>query len=234
MALAELISLTATSGLLVSLAAYFFWRYVWFFRNPRRNIPEGDNILSPADGTVVYVKRLPPSRPVVCIKNERRIYIRDIAREDFQDTMLLVGVFMSPFDVHYNRAPISGEIGFIRHYPAKPKNYHMGSMHWRSLLKRLPIYRKSMHISCNERTVTRIVGTHRGKPLSCYVVQIAGGSVKGIESFLSEGVPVKKGQIFGMIRVGSQVDIVLNWKEPMNIRVKPGDKVRAGETIMVE
>jgi hypothetical protein len=40
------------------LGGYFFWRYVWFFRNPPRWPPPGENIVSPADGTVVYVNRL--------------------------------------------------------------------------------------------------------------------------------------------------------------------------------
>jgi phosphatidylserine decarboxylase len=45
---------------------------------------------------------------------------------------------------------------------------------------------------------------------------------------------VEQGQVFGMIRVGSQVDVVLTWKEAMFIKVKPGDRVVAGESILIE
>ena len=57
-------------GALIGLA-YIFWRYWWFFRNPQRHIPSGENIVSPADGKVVYVKRVQPMTPVISIKKEK-------------------------------------------------------------------------------------------------------------------------------------------------------------------
>ena len=115
--------------------AYTFWRYFWFFRNPPRNIPRGENIVSPADGTVVYVKRVAPDEPIICVKKLKCIHVFDIVREDLNETKLIIGVFMSPFDVHYNRIPVSGQVDFVKHYPARLKNHHMTSMHWRSLMK---------------------------------------------------------------------------------------------------
>jgi phosphatidylserine decarboxylase len=66
------------------------------------------------------------------------------------------------------------------------------------------------------------------------VVQIAGGSVRGIESWVETGHRVEQGQVFGMIRVGSQVDVVVTWKDSMSVKVKPGDRVVAGESILIE
>jgi len=168
------------------------------------------------------------------IKGERRISIADIAREDLEEEKILVGIFMSPFDVHYNRAPLSGRVEYIRHHPPDPKNYHMGSMHWNSLLGRLPIHENSRHILRNERTVSKIRGRFMGHTVYCYVVQIAGGSVCGIDTFIKEKDFVERGRIFGMIRVGSQVDVVVSWHESMRIRVKPGERVRAGESVLIE
>ena len=216
------------------LLSYFFWRYVWIFRNPPRRVPSGEHIVSPADGTVVYVERVPANAPVISIKKKRSLSIADIVREDLNEMKVLIGVFMSPFDVHYNRAPLSGQVEFIHHHAAVLKNHHMGSMHWRSILRRHPIYEHSSHLIHNERTVTQISGLFKGYPLSCYVVQIAGGSVRGIESWVETGHRVEQGQVFGMIRVGSQVDVVLTWKEAMFIKVKPGDRVVAGESILIE
>ena len=216
------------------LLSYFFWRHVWFFRNPPRRVPPGQHIVSPADGTVVYVERVAANAPVISIKKKRSLSIADIVREDLNEMKVLIGVFMSPFDVHYNRAPLSGQVEFIHHHPAVLKNHHMGSMHWRSILRRHPIYEHSSHLIQNERTVTQISGLFKGYPLSCYVVQIAGGSVRGIESWVETGHRVEQGQVFGMIRVGSQVDVVLTWKEAMFIKVKPGDRVVAGESILIE
>lgn len=213
---------------------FLFWRYVWFFRNPRRAPPPGDNIVSPADGTVVYVKTVESSEPVITIKNGLEASVNDIVPEDLTGKKILIGIFMSPFNVHYNRAPLSGGVAFIRHYPAKKRNVHMGPMHLRILLKRPPFHLNSLHIVQNERTVTRFVCRFKGIPLSCYVVQIAGGSVRGIESFVKEGEQVEKGALFGMIRIGSQVDLVVPAREGMHVRVRPGDKVRAGETILID
>ena len=214
--------------------SYWFWRHVWFFRNPSRRVPPGEHIVSPADGTVVYVKQVPAHAPVISVKHHRALSIADIVKEDLNEIKVLIGVFMSPFDVHYNRAPLSGQVEFIHHHPAVLKNHHMGSMHWRSILRRHPIYEHSSHLIHNERTVTQISGLFKGDPLSCYVVQIAGGSVRGIESWVDAGHRVERGQVFGMIRVGSQVDLVVTWKQAMSIKVKPGDRVVAGESILIE
>jgi phosphatidylserine decarboxylase len=62
---------------------------------------------------------------------------------------VIVGVFMSPFDMHHNRAPLIGLVENVIHSPAQPRKLHMGAMHWRSLLNRLPLYRDSLHIIQN-------------------------------------------------------------------------------------
>jgi len=224
----------ALIGAAAALAAYLFWRYVWFFRNPRRTVPAGEGLVSAADGTVVYVKQLDPRADVITIKEGLAAKLEDIVREDLEARKLLIGVFMSPFDVHYNRAPLSGTIEFVRHHSGRGSNLHMGLMHLRTLLGREPYYRGSEHIVQNERTVTKINGALGGAKLYCYVVQIAAKTVAGIDSYVQPGARVERGAIFGMIRVGSQVDVVLTWREGMKVCVKPGDRVRAGETVLVE
>lgn len=217
-----------------ALAGYLFWRYVWFFRNPQRSTPVGEAVVSAADGTVVYVKKVLPGEPVINIKQGLSARLVDILHQDEQVTKLVIGVFMSPFDVHFNRAPISGEVEFVHHYPGRGSNRHMGAMHWRILRRREPFYEDSVHIVQNERTVTKINGTLKEKLLNCYVVQIAAKTVAGIDSYVQPGQSVDKGKIFGMIRIGSQVDVVLTWHEGINLRVRPGDRVRAGETVLCD
>ena len=219
--------------LILALAGFGFWRYFWFFRNPPRQAPHGDNLVSPADGTVVYVKEVEPHKPAISIKQGVAASINDIVQQDLERPRILVGVFMSPFNVHYNRSPLTGAVEFIRHHPPRPVNRHMGPMHWRSILRRVPLYRNSVHILANERTVTKIRGSFKGKEVSTYVVQIAGKSVHGIDSYVKPGSEVAKGDIFGMIRIGSQVDLVVTHLPGMEVKVRPGDKVRAGETILI-
>ncbi len=224
----------AAGAAAAALAAFLYWRHVWFFRDPPRSPPAAQGILSPADGTVVYVRRVPPGEDVVVIKQGVRATLRDILRQDESITRLVIGVFMSPFDVHYNRAPIGGRIDFIRRHPAIGKNLHMGAMHWRTLLDIAPHYAGSEHIVQNERTVTHFVGEYKGDPTSCYVVQIGARTVNGIDSYFREGDLVPRGEKFGMIRIGSQVDVVVAWREGLEVKVRPGERVRAGETILIE
>lgn len=222
-------------GLLVAgaVGAFLFWRYVWFWRNPPRVVPAGGNVVSPADGTVVYVKQVPPQEKVIAIKQGVAVSVNDITRQDLQVPKILIGVFMSPFNVHYNRMPLTGQIQAVRHYPAQGGNRHMGIMHWRSVWRRRPLYQGSEHISINERTVTSWRGTFQGREVHGYIVQIGGKSVHGIDSYVQPGQIVPKGEIFGMIRIGSQVDLVLTWLPQMQVQVKPGDKVYAGTTILI-
>ena len=66
---------------------YLFWRHVWFFRNPHRIVPpEGSGILSPADGTVVYVRQMMPRESVINIKQGMEATLNDITREDYQSS----------------------------------------------------------------------------------------------------------------------------------------------------
>jgi len=219
----------------VCCLGFLYWRHIWFFRNPSRRIPPDDSgVLSPADGTVVYVKEVEPGKDVITIKKGVAASVEEITREEMARPKILIGIFMSPFNVHYNRAPVSGPVSFIHHYPALNENVCMAIMHLRTILRWFPLYRDSIHIVRNERTVTKIDGRYRGRSLPCYVVQIAAKSVSGIDSYVKEGERVMAGQIFGMIRIGSQVDLVVPPFEDMKIRVRPGDKVRAGETVLIE
>jgi phosphatidylserine decarboxylase len=81
--------------------------------------------------------------------------------------------------------------------------------------------------------VTRIQGDWKGNDFPYYIVQIAGWSVNGVDSYVTPGESLDKGEIFGLIRIGSQVDLVAPYFPQMEIRVKPGDKVRAGESILI-
>jgi phosphatidylserine decarboxylase len=215
------------------LAAYLFWRHIWFFRNPQRHPPAAEGILSPADGTVVYVRRAAPHEEVVVIKKGLAATIRDILRQDVAAPKIVVGIFMSPFDVHYNRALIKGHIGMIRHYPAEGENLYMGAMHLRTLLNWLPLYKHSRHIVQNERTVTLFEGKYRGASLPACVVQIGSRGVHAIDSDYNVGDEVQRGAIFRMIRIGSQVALIIPAGDDFTIRVRPGDTVRAGEAVLI-
>jgi len=165
---------------------------VWFFRNPRRLPPEGDQYLvSPADGKVVEI---------------------DPCREErfLQAQMTRVGIFMSPVDVHVNRMPCAGKIGAVHYFPGR----YLMAYHPKASLE-------------NEHQVM-VVESDRGMKL--LVVQIAGFLARRIETWVGSGDHLARGERFGLIRLGSKVDLYL--PPSVTVTVKVGDRVRAGESVV--
>ena len=89
MARATTVILCGVLAILVVAGAFIFWRYVWFFRNPARIIPAGENIVSPADGTVVYVKKIQPGADVFVIKQGVSAKISDIVKEELTEPKIV-------------------------------------------------------------------------------------------------------------------------------------------------
>jgi phosphatidylserine decarboxylase len=164
----------------------------FFFRNPRRKIPAlQDAILSPADGKIVHVGECEEDR-----------YLKERA--------LKVSIFMSLFDVHVNRAPVSGKV-LERSY--NPGRFLAAFVEKASLL--------------NEQNALVLETEDRFKIL---LVQIAGFVARRIVCYAKAGDLVRKGEIFGLIRFGSRIDLYL----PTGVKpaVKVGQHVKGGESII--
>ena len=179
----------STLAFLAALAALFI---VFFFRNPRRNIPAQQNaILSPADGKIIYVGEWTEER-----------FLKQRA--------LKVSIFMSIFDVHLNRAPVAGRVLERNHHPGRCL---VASREKSSLL--------------NEQNALILETEDRFKIL---LVQIAGFIARRIVCYADTGDTVKQGEIFGLIRFGSRVDLYL----PPEVKplVSVGQHVKGGESII--
>ena len=122
---------------------------------------------------------------------------------------ILIGVYLSLLDVHINRIPLSGVIRLL--------SYKKG--------KFLPAFRERASVD-NEQQIIGIE-SHWGNIL---MKQIAGSVVRRIVCHLHFGESVKAGDPFGMIKLGSRVELVLPPRTEINVKI--GDKVRAGETII--
>ncbi|RJQ59940.1 MAG: phosphatidylserine decarboxylase family protein [Stygiobacter sp.] len=158
--------------------------------------------------------RTPPSRDDVIISpaDGTVIIIKDIFEEEFvKDTTTQLSIFMSPLNVHVNRIPISGTIGMRKYIEG---DYLVAS------------YEKAD--KRNERTEIGIDCKH-GKMM---FTQVAGFVARRIVCPLKEGESVKMGNRFGMIKFGSRSDVFApkKWK----LKVKVGEQVTAGETILFE
>lgn len=165
---------------------------IYFFRNPRRDIPPSDRVvLSPADGRVLLVDKC----------QEEQFFQREATK---------VSIFMSLFDVHINRSPISGIL--------EEKSYNPGKFHLANTEK------SSME---NEQNAMVIRGEDG---LRVLFIQIAGFIARRIVCYPEKGDLLEKGQILGMIRFGSRLDVYL--PEGVQAVVKPGDRVRGGESVL--
>jgi phosphatidylserine decarboxylase len=111
----------------------------------------------------------------------------------------------------------------------KGRNLPMTLMWWRVLFRRKPYEFYSNHILSNERNTIMIEGE-----LPVYVVQIADIYVNKIECWVKEGDNLEKGQRIGMIKMGSQVDLVFPAAPNIKVIAVEGQKVKAGESIIAQ
>lgn len=165
-----------------------------FFRNPSRQTTLNDaHVISPADGKVVVIEEV--EEP-----------------EYFSGKRLQVSVFMSPFNVHVNRNPVSGIVSYFKYHPGK----YLVAWHPKSSTE-------------NERTTT-VIKTTSGKEI--LFRQIAGALAKRICWYVKEGQPVKQGTEMGFIKFGSRVDIFLPLDARINVQLN--QKVTGGETVLAQ
>jgi len=176
----------------MSLGILFSLFIAYFFRNPRRVIPNLQNIiLSPADGRIIHVGECEEDRFL-------------------KEKVLKVSIFMSLFDVHLNRVPISGKV-LERNY--LPGRFLVASVEKSSLL--------------NEQNAVILETEDRMKIL---LIQIAGFVARRIVCYAKTGDTLRKGEIFGLIRFGSRVDLYLPPAVKPIVRV--GQHVKGGESII--
>jgi len=121
-----------------------------------------------------------------------------------------ISIFMNVFDVHVNRAPYSGTVEKVK--------YDKGVFLSANLDKASEL---------NEKNAI-LIKTDEGKEI--LTVQIAGLIARRIECWLKEGMQVRKGERFGLIRFGSRLEVFLPCDAVVSVRV--GDRVRAGETLI--
>ncbi|MBY0424048.1 MAG: phosphatidylserine decarboxylase family protein [Cytophagales bacterium] len=165
-----------------------------FFRSPKRTVTVNPNhILAPADGKVVVIEET-------------------VENEFFQDKRIQVSIFMSPFNVHSNRNPVSGKVSFFKYHPG------LFLMAWEPKAS-----------TDNERT-TIVVETPNHGPVMFR--QIAGFLARRIKWYVKENDNVTQGNEFGFIKFGSRVDIFLPLTAKINVKI--GDRPVAGKTVIAE
>ncbi len=179
---------TPWAGVPLTVLAVFHFS---FFRDPERSIPaDVSAIVAPADGRVTDIKEI----------SEDWFLKRETRR---------VGIFLSIFDVHVNRAPIGGEVKYSQHFPGK--------------------FFDARNPACSAVNESQVIGIADGD-YEVTVKLITGAIARRILPWCAPGDHLEKGARIGMIRYGSRAELFL----PLDARVavKIGDKVKGGETVL--
>jgi phosphatidylserine decarboxylase len=179
--------LTHVTWLLVPplLLAVFF---LWFFRDPQRSIPQGEGlVVSPADGVVTEAEWM----------------------DTTQGSRLRVSIFLSVFNVHVNRVPISGTVKVVDYR----EGGFMNAMNPESVLN-------------NEQTMVVIAG----EGYDVAFKQIAGLLARRIVCNLKAGDKVVRGERMGMIKFGSRCDVLIPAEAKLKVQV--GTHVKGGATVL--
>jgi phosphatidylserine decarboxylase len=191
----------------IVLSAVFFWYIIpvfvaalggvlFFFRDPERRIPSERGVLvAPADGKVVEVGQT-------------------VERDFLGRAAHKIGIFMSPLDVHVNRAPCAGEVVAVAHRPGR---FHNAG--------------KPVASAENESNTIALAEVNGGRA-SVVVRQVAGVLARRIVCEAAVGDRVERGQRFGMVKFGSRAEVYVPTDSGFRVLVRPGDRVRAGETVL--
>jgi phosphatidylserine decarboxylase len=209
------IGILVTIAILPFFLGYFLISFIFlsiiafimqFFRDPKRNIPTDEGVIvAPADGKILKGK-IDFMKIVNSMDDPLMKHILKDGEKGF-----LISTFMSPFDVHVQRAPVSGKIVKTQYYPGKFK-IAMGDVRTE-----------------NEKNLI-VIDSEYGK---IGVIQISGFVARRIVQYVNVGDMVKIGDRLGMIRFGSRVNLIIPY-DKFKVMVFEGEKPTAGETIMAE
>lgn len=166
---------------------------LYFFRDPDRVIPDvpANTILAPADGKVVLIEDI-----------EEPLYFEGPAKQ--------ISIFMSPLDVHVNRAPATGVIEL--------DEYVSGD------------YLVAWHPKASELNERSQLGLRHASGQKVLFKQIAGAVARRIVYHVTVGDSLQIGERFGIVKFGSRMDIIISRDSEITVRV--GDRVRGGLTIL--
>jgi phosphatidylserine decarboxylase len=182
-------SLPMLGALVLALLVTCF--ILFFFRNPHRTTPPVENgVIAPADGEVIY---LGPAR-----------------EERLGEEMLKISIFMSVFNVHINRVPLTGKVVDSFHIPGKFLDV------------------RDQRATFENERCGLVIETAAG--LKVVVVQVAGLIARRIICYAKNGDFLLQGQRYGLIRFGSRLDVFL--PRGTEIKVAMGEKTRCGETVL--
>lgn len=216
-------------------AVVLFLQRVWFYRDPVRVTPQDpEAVVSPCDGQVVYIRRVEDG-VIHSEKLGQAIRVNEITHAEWPEGTApgqgwLIGIYMSPLDVHFNYAPIAGKVSGIRHTGARANLpmvdlWEYVQLTW--LRRAVDLFAKRYALE-NERQTVFIEGR-----VKVAMVEIADKFVNKIRTYIEEGDALRPGQKVSFIERGSQVDLFL-FSPDVDFVVGVGDQVYGAQTVIAK
>jgi phosphatidylserine decarboxylase len=181
----------------------------FFFRDPTRPMFSNTSYFySPADGIVLYQKTVSPDEAIVDIKG-KSYSLHDAMRDETYDKVsLVIGIFMTFYDVHVNRIPYPGRLSYKELDPIDTYNYPMLDVE-KNLIDDIRINTNEFeYLHNNQRVLNRVFAPDLKQHY--YILQVADYDVDSITPFnLKQNQPCSQNERFSQIRYGSQVDLIV-------------------------
>ena len=233
--------------LLLRLSIVTDYFYHALVKDPLRQIPSGSNIVSPADGIVLYVKKIQDGNVPEIVKKGVSIPLEEMIKappEEKIKTGYLIGIYMNVESVHITRVPVDGTYvkQIVFNGPHMSMTEQEKTVILTSMIPGLVTVKKLFGLDpySIEKHGDYILKSARetsvfkdSRETFVYVIRIADYWVGNILTWIKTGQTVEKGQKMGMITWGSQVDICFEASDGMKVKVDVGDYIYAGETILV-
>ena len=179
----------------------------FFFRDPLRpNYIDHEHFYSPADGTILYQKVVQPDESVVEIKGMNYTLKDVMGDSDYNKPSLVIGIFMSFYDVHINHIPYGGILKYRHLEPIESTNKPMLAVE-KDILNKVINPNNMDYLKYNERMFNQVYVP--SLDYTYYLIQIADEDVNVIAPFKHQMDLVAQNERFSLIRWGSQVDLVL-------------------------
>ncbi|MEA3273993.1 MAG: phosphatidylserine decarboxylase [Pseudomonadota bacterium] len=202
----------------------------YFLRDPARAVySDSHYFFPPADGVVLYAKEVAADAQIVQIKGRPYSLKTALRDESFDRVCLVMGIFMTFYDVHVNRIPYAGRLCYRELDPINTYNFPMIDVEKDLLEELAPYTRKAGYLFNNQRVVNRVYSIELQQHY--YVLQVADYDVDCITPFrLKQNQVFAQNQRFSMIRYGSQVDLIIPLSERFDLitLLSAGMHVEAG------
>jgi len=202
----------------------------YFFRDPNRAVfSDASYFFPPADGIILYAECLHPDKGIVNIKGKPYSLRTALRDESYDRESLVVGIFMTFYDVHVNRVPYAGHLCYRELDTIDTYNYPMIDVEKDLLDDLIPYTKNAGYLFNNQRVVNRIYSMDLKQVY--YVLQVADYDVDSITPFkIKQNQPFAQNQRFSQIRYGSQVDLIIPLSEHFEFEplLKAGMHIEAG------